>query len=130
MKNSPSFDGRTFRVETLAPTGLNYRYLTWVSLDRQEGRATPLLFFTNQDDRAAGAKQHAWVYIVSEGQFKPVPHDVVDGESSHYRYRCAVMQQSDKHGARYDYVVYYTGDSLEWLREAPPADAADPAVGN
>jgi hypothetical protein len=120
-------------VETRAPAGLKYRYLAWTVLAFQEGRPTPLLYFTNQDDTDARSKRHAWVYIVSDDEFKldALPRGDVGGESS-YRYRCAVLPEklTGANGTRFGYVVYYTGDNLGWLEDVPGAGAGDAAAGN
>jgi hypothetical protein len=110
-------------VEAVAPD-LNYGYLAWTQLASVQGRLTPLLYFHGGDDRARTGP-HAFVYILSDRDFDldALPRTVAS--ENEYRYHCEVLRQSG-----YGYVVYYTGDDLEWLRTPPADPGLNAASGN
>jgi len=106
------------------PTDLNYSHLRWLFLTNIEGRPTPLLIFNNAPEGGRGA-QHALVFLLTDRQFDLT--DLRDPRLTNaYEYKCATrVAVNDRTGERTGYVIYYTGDNLDWLTPAP----AIPAVG-
>jgi hypothetical protein len=110
---------RRLGADPVAPRGLNYDYLVTCALTDLDRQKVPLLFFIR--DEASGVHEHAFVYVLSDRQFKienlrpPVP---VGGE---YRYKVDVLDGVKHDSKRYTFVILYTGDNLTWLRKAEPA---------
>jgi hypothetical protein len=117
-------------VAAVAPAGLNYNYLVWTALDVVKSRRAPCLIFNRQD--GAGADRFAIVYIVPEAEYDVTGEAFPRGNfssSSKYRLSGDVLpMQSGERGERYGYVVFYTGDDWNWLRQ--PSDAAVEAAAS
>jgi hypothetical protein len=110
-----------------APTDLNYSHLRWLFLTNIEGRQTPLLVFNNAGEGGQGS-QHALVFLLTDNQF-----DLTDLHNPQlknaYEYKCVTrVAVNDRTGERTGYVIYYTGDNLDWL--TPPPGIPAVGVGN
>jgi hypothetical protein len=105
-------------IEMKAPTAFNYAFFDHHSLAELQGRQVPCLVFI-RDDETANIHAHAKVYVVSdhEFQFKGMPPS--DGMDPGYGYKIEVNHEP---GARFAYVIVYTGENLDWLRRPDAAE--------
>jgi hypothetical protein len=117
-------------VAAVAPAGLNYNYLVWMSLDKVQSRKAPCLTFNRQD--GVGADRLAIVYILPDAEYDLAALRHEDfASTSKYRLSGDVLpMQSGDHGERYGYVVFYTGDDWNWLKQSSDAGVDAAASGN
>src|SRR5581483_2531829 len=94
-------------VEMKAPTAFNYAFFDHHGLEELQGRQVPYLFFIRDDDRT-NIHAHAKVYVVSAHEFKVDAMPQADAMDPGYGYRIEVSHEP---GARFAYVVVYTGEN-------------------
>ena len=97
-----------------APANLNYGFLTFHGMGQLQKRQVPCLIFI-RDDNDANIHANAIVYVVSDQEFNlsKLP-DNFQSEPG-YKYKVELERQP---GSRSVYVVVYTGENLDWLRQS------------
>jgi hypothetical protein len=105
-----NFFAANYGINVPLPTGLNYAHLDSANMQDHQGKLVPHLLFVR------GGK-HAHVFILTADKFniKASLQNAVAGS----RGITVEVRQSDE-DPRVAYEIVFTGDSLDWLREAEP----------
>jgi hypothetical protein len=99
-------------VATVLPA-FEYRYLTTYGMAKFQGALVPKLVF-NCDNNEENA--HAYVYVLSEKQFKLNKLTTPFQASTGYGYMVEVLHTPN---SPYAYVIVHTGETYDWLKLKP-----------
>jgi hypothetical protein len=99
------------------PASLNYSFLAFHGMGSLQGQQVPCLTFI-RDDSDANIHANAMVYVVSDRDFNlsKVPETYQWAEQG-YKYKVELKRES---GSPDLYVIVYTGENLNWLRQPDP----------
>ena len=89
-----------------APANFDFAFLAHYGMAELQEREVPCLVFIRND-------KWAKVYVASDRQFNLT--DLTSNYQSPSGYKYKVDIQHDP-GSRYAYVIFHTGDNLDWLQ--------------
>ncbi|MFL5241833.1 MAG: anti-sigma factor family protein [Gemmataceae bacterium] len=105
--------GETYHANIVAPTGFNYAFLVDYDLSEFQGKRVPMLLFVHEQVTAR-------VFVISSKEYNfanlPTGANISSGGFT--------VEVWHPPGADYAYVIVFTGDSLDPVRDKTQAPAA------